>query len=242
MKGNIMTIAICDDDEMFLESMKERIIKGLNRLGREDVSECDVFSYTSGEMLLEQCIQDHIDIVFVDIELGNELGFDIVKKLLIIKEDMMVVYVSNYDHYVFHSFSCRPFGFIRKQYVESDLERVLLIVCEEWDKRNKVLLMHVKRETYAIKLSKVYVIEMQGHNMCFDMINGNFDLKYPMKKIEHELEEAGFIKIRRGIMVNPFMIVAIKENVVYMRNGKIYPVSRADLKETRKKWMLSKIM
>lgn len=32
MKGNIMTIAICDDDEMFLESMKERIIKGLNRL------------------------------------------------------------------------------------------------------------------------------------------------------------------------------------------------------------------
>ncbi len=57
----------------------------------------------------------------MDIEFGNDIGFDVAKELQLIDSKLLIVYMTNYDHYVYQSFVCRPMGFIRKSNMEQDV-------------------------------------------------------------------------------------------------------------------------
>lgn len=237
-----MVIAICDDDYFFTEKIKNNILTEFQKAEYDHDSEDRILQYMSGKSIIEACSKEEIDAVIMDIELGECLGFDVVKELVELKKDIMIVYMSNYDHYVFKSFACRPLGFVRKKCVEQDLPRALFIMCNEWNKRNRTFTFTVKGEEYKVILSKVCAVEMQGHTMYIEMVNDTITLNYSMAKIEKELHESGFIKVRRGVMVNPLMINNIDNSMVYMLNHKNYPISRENIKEVRRKWTLSKLM
>lgn len=65
-----MNVALCDDDIIFLENLK-------NKLSQYN---CSIFSFSSAEKLLSSSIC--FDIAFLDIELDNNIsGFQIVKAL-----------------------------------------------------------------------------------------------------------------------------------------------------------------
>lgn len=179
----------------------------------------------------------------MDIEFGSDIGFDVARELIQIDSDLLIVYMTNYDHYVYQSFVCRPMGFVRKSNMEQDITLALTQVVEEIEKRNKIISIPVKGGGYEVKLAKVYAIEMQNHCMEILFHGENIVLKSSLNKIESELIEHGFLKARRGIMVNPEFIANIdSEGMIEMRNGKRYPVSRDNLTAIHKKWLLAKAM
>lgn len=114
MDDNI-NIAICDDDE----NIMKRIVPVIESVYKEKYAEKGVgisfFYYRDGDKLVDNYIRDNIDVVFMDIELDNNVsGFEVAKRLGTIITDPGIVYMTNYDQYVYESFVCRPLGFIRK--------------------------------------------------------------------------------------------------------------------------------
>lgn len=66
-------------------------------------------------------------------------------------------------------------------------------------------------------------------------------VKASLNKIESFLIESGFIKVRRGVIVNPTFIANIdQEGILEMTNGRKYPISRELLVMVRRQWLLSK--
>lgn len=63
-----MKVAICDDDKIQIEIIKENV----NKYGIENNIDMDIYTYVSGEQLLNY--KYIYDIVFVDIEMPDLNG------------------------------------------------------------------------------------------------------------------------------------------------------------------------
>ncbi len=72
----ILSVLICDDEKYFFKTLKEYLCR--NVLFRDSV-----FMYSkSREEMLKMYRKMKPDIVFMDIEVGEDIGFDIIRELL----------------------------------------------------------------------------------------------------------------------------------------------------------------
>lgn len=71
-----MKIAICDDEELFIENT----ILLINSI-LADVGMCSITACSSGEELLEKHYKEKFDIIFLDIEMSGISGMDTARKI-----------------------------------------------------------------------------------------------------------------------------------------------------------------
>ena len=67
-------------------------------------------------------VRNNENIIFMDIEFGDTIGFQVARRLSMQDSQLAVVYMTNYEHYITEAFVCRPLGFIRKSHAEDDLQ------------------------------------------------------------------------------------------------------------------------
>ena len=77
-----MRIAVCDDDRAFMEKLMRCI----------DVPEAEIYTYTSGEELLNADVV--FDIVFLDIQLPGADGLAIADRLLKTNKKLLLLFPS----------------------------------------------------------------------------------------------------------------------------------------------------
>lgn len=89
-----MKIAICDDEQKCIDDIK----KCLSDYGRDNNILFDIFEFTSGEKLVE--FGDVFDIAFLDIEMDNIDGIKVGRKLKEKNQDIVIICVTAYNHYL----------------------------------------------------------------------------------------------------------------------------------------------
>ena len=105
------TIAICDDDEIFLSRLEKQIraeLQQLNVVG-------EIVSYTDSEKLLETKLHQ-TEIFFLDIDMPEVTGMELAAKLEEQNPQAIVIFISNHEEAVFEAIHYKKFRFIRKEY------------------------------------------------------------------------------------------------------------------------------
>lgn len=69
-----------------------------------------------------------IDLLFIDIDLKDLNGINIIKRLQMDKVDYPIIYVSSRQELVFSSLTTQPFYFVRKQNLENDLKELFKLL------------------------------------------------------------------------------------------------------------------
>lgn len=113
------TIAICDDDEIFLSRLEKQIraeLQQLNVVGK-------IVSYTDSEKLLETKL--HQTEIFLDIDMPEVTGMELAAKLEEQNPQAIVIFISNHEEAVFEAIHYKPFRFIRKAYLQAELSEAL---------------------------------------------------------------------------------------------------------------------
>lgn len=109
-----MKIVICDDDVNFssliADDFKNYFYEKIDNLDITIINHNFTF-YTDYQ----------VDICFMDIDLINKNGIDIVKKIKMNNKNLITIFVSAREDLVFNTFSVEPFQFIRKNHYKSDL-------------------------------------------------------------------------------------------------------------------------
>lgn len=95
-----MKIAVCDDEEFFVNDILERI----NQFGIEDIVPNKFDGYTDAQDLLDNFELIQYDLIFLDIELKNHNGMDIARELKSINSECIIVFVSSYKKYMHESY------------------------------------------------------------------------------------------------------------------------------------------
>ena len=154
-----MKVAIIDDNKDVLNNL-EQLLKD------EEFGKCEIHTFTNTNKL-EKVINNHLDIIFIDIKLENNNGIDFIKNN---KEKLVntnIVYITGYDDYMENIFETNPFYLLKKPITK---EKLIKVFTKLNDKDNKkYLLLKNGKEIIRVSIKDILYIESFGRVVEFHL-------------------------------------------------------------------------
>ena len=110
-----MRIAICDDEVSMVQILEEKIKKLL--------PDAVIEKYLSGEKLIASGSKP--DVLFLDIQMPGMDGMETAKMLRQDNEDMILIFVTAAEEYVFQAFDVGAFHYLVKPFSDEKLKEVV---------------------------------------------------------------------------------------------------------------------
>lgn len=115
----IINIALCDDEQESLDILKKELDKEAEKLNIK----ISTSAYDDGNKVLDLICKnkEDFDILFLDIDMPGISGLEIAKRLREENSDIILIFVSAHEQYVFESIEYSPFRYIRKSRIGDEL-------------------------------------------------------------------------------------------------------------------------
>ena len=160
----MLSIAICDDQQDSLETIEEELHRSSKNLNVE----IETHLYTDGNDMLGQMKnnKDYFDVVFLDIDMPKISGLDVAAKMRSINQEILLVFISAHEQYVFDSIDYSPIKYIRKLKMHDEIELAL-------KKANKCLYEELDDEDFVQIhsggiVNVKYIYEYSGYSITLD--------------------------------------------------------------------------
>lgn len=222
-----MNIYICDDEATILESITATI----HNIMPDD----NIQSFTSGAELLKS-LQDTIcDILFLDIDMPDLSGMDIVNRMGALEHKPLIVFVTSHDELVYESMQYHPFGFIRKSYFQAEIEKVLADCKEELRSKQKHFHFKSSGEDIRLLLSEIMYFEADGNYLIVYTGSDAYRFRSTVTTIENSLMSSGFVRTHKGFLVNVQAVKILGKEELELINGTMIPIGKSYSDTTKKK-------
>ncbi|SCH83091.1 LytR/AlgR family response regulator transcription factor [Romboutsia sp. 1001713B170207_170306_H8] len=229
----MVRIAICEDEketQILLESNLNNILKHTNK-------EYEIKKYSSGEELLESEL-NHIDILLLDIQMGQINDMDTARKIREIDDNMEIIFITSLIDYVQEGYEVRAYRYLLKPIELEELKKHILTCIREIEKnKNQYILIKNKSNTYKIYSNEITYIEVQKKDMLIHTINKDFNARYSLEKIEKDLNVEEFVRCHKSFIINLNHVENIKSNVAILDSGEEVPISRYRHKDIKEKFL-----
>ncbi len=222
---NMIRIAVVDDEEVFVQTIANRIRVILNNANVN----FELQSFTNGTALLEKCNCSHFNLVFLDIDMPEVTGIDIAQKIRMKQSDTEMVFVTNKDDLVYDAIRYTPFRFIRKSRFEMEIEEALENYLAKRQNQKISYLFSTEQGKRPINVIGVLYIEVQSHKLTIHQQEGVFIANGNLSDVEKEITKYGFIRIHKSFLVNFRCINLINQREVILDDGTALPLSRGKL-------------
>ncbi len=235
-----MKILIIDDDEL----IRERVIEILTSCSHPE----DIFQAASGVSHGIECIATfQPDLVFLDIEMQDGTGFDLLKQLN--EYDFQPVFITAHNKYALDAFRFSAIDYVQKPFDPEDLITALARAKESIRSRDitrqldvlknaiadlksvdQKIVLRDNKSLYFIKVNDIFHCEAQGSYTTFFLLDGSkIVVSKPIKEYEHLLEPYGFIRTHHSHIVNTRRIVRLDKSdggLIILENGHEVPISQ----------------
>ncbi|MFV8226561.1 LytR/AlgR family response regulator transcription factor [Christiangramia aquimixticola] len=247
-----MRALIIDDEEL----ARKRVSNLL-----EEVDEIEVIGECSnGRNAIERINSDKPDLVFLDINMKDMNGFEVLKKVEIAPKPV-IIFVTAYDNYALKAFDAEAFDFLLKPFKDERFFKTIKKVLEtskpeaeeNFEKRlveffhlysggnlklNAVSKIPVKQgnRTSLVDPKDIMYIQASGYYAEIYTSEKKFVLRESLNNLAGILENASFIRIHRSTIVNLNFVHEIvhsdySEIDARMTDGKLLHVSKSHKKE-----------
>ena len=221
----MLRIGICDDvydARLVLRSALERALEARHIQGQ-------FFEFSSGEGLLGW-LEHHageLDLVFLDMEMGELDGMETARRLRAADAGLQLVFVTGYADHVFDGYSVGALGYLLKPPTAEQLEEVL-------DRAQAALVRDLDRAYicrsgdtyYRIPIANIlYFVSDRRQVTC---VTEGRDYTF-YGKLDGVAEEVGdgFVRIHQRYLVRSGAVDRIEGSEVVLRDGQRLPVSRS---------------
>lgn len=162
-----MRFAVVDDEPGILKQ-----IPGLIRQFSPDIKiEADTFS--SSSEFLSAYISKKYDALFLDIDMPDMNGFALTEHLRHLGDFVPIVYITARDDLMIQAFRYKALGFVRKEFIESELPYALSTIMNEVHKDDEMIEVTETRSQgghiYNIYVNEIMYIENDRHNVTIHM-------------------------------------------------------------------------
>ena len=207
-------IAILDDDPDFAHVLS-RMIKKVLSTGKLQ-AHIHVFRTTAEADISPLTF----DLLFLDVELGDENGIQWVKKWRRTRKFQDIIVTSSYDHYVIDSMETRPFAYIRKAHLEQDLRKAIKRYWSESGKEPIYVIVKDGKKEILVDPYRIDYLQANGHYIDIIMDNDEpIVVRNQINELQHILDKYGFVRIQVSYLVNVKFIERVDGKNVYLRNG-----------------------
>ena len=224
-----MIIGICDDEKLCID----RTLECLEQAKRELGIDYKYITFSSGEELLKS--KEHIDILFLDVEMDGISGIDAMKQLEEKDNVNYIIFASSHSEYVFDSFGFKTMGFLCKPIV---YEKLFKEVKKLMDKLMNTEPIQVNVDGRDILISPDDIMYVSGErNYVRVVTRQNEYLTYGnMKAWEEKLVKSSVIRVHKSYLVNLKYITNISDVASFINSDEEIPVGRKYKEEARGKY------
>lgn len=217
-------IGICDDD-IAITGRIETMLEGI--VGKTLIqTEMEVF--WDGKKLVDTIDGGtYFDIVFLDIEMGQENGITIAKKIREIDKNVLIVYVTSHEIYMEESFEVRPFRFMVKPVSEGKLADCLRAAYEEISNNDSYFRYSYQRVSHKIPIRDICYFESERRKIYIVTAKEKLEFYGKLNEIERTVEnsKATFLRVHQSFLINYRHVDGIGHDFVVMDNGQRLPIS-----------------
>jgi two-component system LytT family response regulator len=239
MKNKIRAIII-DDEKNSIEALEYELEDFHNEI--EIIDKC-----LSASQGIKSIKKNKPDLVFLDIEMPNINGFEMLEKLDMI--DFEIVFTTAYDQFALKAFEISAMDYLLKPVNNTDLKKVISKIRKQIDEpeiqRQLEMLFELMKsknpEFPTIALPTMDTLEFieinnivnctsdSNYTYVYTIENEKYYVSKTLKEVESMLKGHNFVRVHHSHLVN---ILHIKRYIkgrggeLVLKNGKVIPVSR----------------
>lgn len=216
----MITAIIIDDDLHFAKILKEEVGKAADRVQMdieitmaEDPKDC----------LERLCLYD---LYFIDIVMPQLSGIELVKQLREQCVDREFIFVSSYIQYMRESIYVKPRAYIRKEYLEEDLNETFSVLKRIFDDRCAEVSIKDNLSEVTVKPGEIVYMKSDEHYVDLYRADGEkIIVRNTLRRLESQMTRYGFIRIHQRYLVNMNHIEEYSKTSVQMTTGETLPIS-----------------
>ena len=228
----MIKIYICDDEPFWIEKAHQLTVKHFNNR-----FEMEINTFNNSNDLINVLLnkKEYCDIVILDIDMPNLNGFDVAKQIKEKYPNILLLFYTSHEQYVFEAFQFQPFRYIRKTYVDTEMELALSAAEYVISNRNtKSILLKTKDENYKIDVNNIVYFETIKRRCDVHLSDGNIlNVGISLKELVAEIDSPDFIMIHSGAVVNVSFIKHYSNFDITLEDGNHLIVSRGRLNEVK---------
>ena len=204
--GNMVKIALADDDEEFLELLKQ-MLEECFRAGKLC---CRIDFFRNPELLdMEYAEGRTYDVCFLDIEMRQMDGRELAQRIRERDRAVYLIYLTSHGEFVRDGYRVGAFDFIMKEEL-----------CEELPDMMERLLIYIYK---------------QGQNARFVLTSGEKQERISLRRVMEALGDEEFAFVERGYIVNLTHVTSMDQGRVVLSNGTILPAGKEYIQRLRER-------
>ena len=185
-----INIAICDDEQKSLQMIQKELYHIADKLKIE----IETYAYKEGKKVLDLIYneKEDFDVLFLDIDMPDVSGLEVAKKLRQKHLDIILIFISAYEQYVFESIEYNPFRYIRKNRIEKELMPCLKAAYQRLEEmQDSYMIVKTGEAEVRVKHSDIMYFETSARKIGIHLKNGEVlcvaNAKYIGKYSNHDI-------------------------------------------------------
>lgn len=229
----IYRIAVIDDEPVWIE-----IIRGIvNDFFGSRSTKTQIDTFDNAQLLLDAMTEkkEAVDIVILDIDIPNINCFEIAEKLNNLYPDIIFMFYTMHEHFVFDAFSFQPFRYIRKEYAARELKPALESALQVIKNRaEKYIMLKSLNGISNVEISEIMYYETNKRRCDIYLKDGSIiNVRKTIKDLYAETGSDNFVFLHRGAAANVRYIKKCSTYDVTLENGTKLIVSRNRIKDVK---------
>ena len=237
----LVRVIICDDDSVFLEALHKKVEESLKELGMP----AKIHAYSSMDQIILPILSS-CDIAFLDIDLSQPKynGFDIARKLRKVRNDAVIIFVTNYIEYAPEGYEIQAFRYLLKKNYQVKIQEYIKEAVTYLENSRQTLKIKVNGEIIDLALKSILYIESQLRTVIIHAQKEKGQKQYScyaaISDLERQLEPQGFLRIHKSYLVNMQHLKKYQCHEAILSDGTNLRVSTRNYAEQKKKYLFWK--
>lgn len=238
----MLQIAICDDEQIWIENTKELLKEYLEKHPQYSAK---IHSFTSGMELLEYTESNGgFDLYILDIVMSGMTGIETGLSLRREADKGMIIYLTTSKEYALDSFETNPYHYlvkpVDKEKMDTILDKVFYILAE---KQNKGISVKTKEGVKRIRLDDILYIELLNRNICYHLKDGETVIGTQQRisfteMVAPLLSDERFCKCGASCVLNLHQVKLVNKAEVHFCNGdKLLSVPKSACSHVLSVWL-----
>ena len=225
----MLRIGICDDvcdARLMLRAALERILEARR-------TEAQFFEFSRGEGLL-QWMDGHLgelDLVFLDLEMGEVDGMETARRLRAVDSGLQIVFVTGHADGVFDGYGVGALGYLlkppRAEELAQVLDRAQTAICRELD---RAYFCRSGDVYYRIPLNKIRYFTSERRQVTCVAADRSYTFYGKLDTVAAEVGTA-FVRIHQRYLVRAAAVERVESSDVTLIDGTVLPMSRSCRKD-----------
>lgn len=234
----VIRVLLCDDDRLFLNQLHALIQSFFVEFGVK----AKIHAYCSWEEIGTP-ILDSYDIAILDLDFSdkNYTGIDIAKKLREVRQDSVIIFLTNYVEYAPEGYEVQAFRYILKSDLNKKLDSCLRLALEQLKTSQEMMKIQINGELIDIRLNSILYFESQQHTVIAHVQKGSNTKQYlfysSLATLEKQLEQHGFLRVHKSYLVNMDKIKKYQCHEAILTDGTVLRVSEKNYSQQKEKYL-----